>query len=78
MLHLSVHSFTPKLHGVTRNAEIGFLYDPARRMDAAFCRDWRDVLVRDKPHWRVRMNYPYRGTSDGRSSCSTRNHSSRR
>ena len=65
VLHLSVHSFTPKLHGVTRNAEIGFLYDPARRIDAAFCRDWRDVLVRDKPHWRVRMNYPYRGTSDG-------------
>ncbi len=65
VLHLSVHSFTPALHGVTRNAEIGFLYDPARPIDAAFCRDWRAELAREAPHWRARMNYPYRGTSDG-------------
>jgi predicted N-formylglutamate amidohydrolase len=65
VLHLSVHSFTPQLHGVTRNAEIGFLYDPARRIDAEFCCAWRAALEREAPRWRVRMNYPYRGTSDG-------------
>lgn len=28
--HFSVHSFTPVLNGLIRNADIGFLYDPAR------------------------------------------------
>jgi predicted N-formylglutamate amidohydrolase len=65
VLHLSIHSFTPRLHGVTRNAEVGFLYDPARSIDAAFCRAWRVALAARAPQWSARMNYPYRGTSDG-------------
>ncbi len=64
VLHISVHSFTPVLDGETRNADIGLLYDPARARERAFCDAWRAAL----PTLRVRMNYPYRGTSDG---CTT-------
>src|SRR5690242_9273678 len=30
VIHLSSHSFTPKLDGAVRTADIGLLYDPAR------------------------------------------------
>lgn len=65
--HVSVHSFTPVLHGIERQAEIGLLYDPQRSGEKAFCSDWRALLQRetiDIP-MRVRMNYPYKGIMDG-------------
>lgn len=65
ILHLSVHSFTPKLHNKTRAAEIGFLYDPAKIVEKNFCEKWRQKIQIKQPDWRLRMNYPYRGTSDG-------------
>ena len=65
VLHLSVHSFTPILHGKTRTADIGLLYDPARSDEKAFCRQWRSALERTGSPYRVKMNYPYLGTSDG-------------
>jgi predicted N-formylglutamate amidohydrolase len=68
MLHVSVHSFTPVLDGETRNADIGLLYDPARKLERDFCAAWRKQLRTALPTMRVRMNYPYRGTSDG---CTT-------
>ncbi|HWB79428.1 MAG TPA: N-formylglutamate amidohydrolase [Nannocystaceae bacterium] len=61
VLHVAVHSFTPVLHGERRNADIGLLYDPARPRERAFATRWRALM---QP-LRVRMNYPYRGTSDG-------------
>jgi len=65
VVHVSVHSFTPVLRGVTRNAEVGLLYDPARRAERLFAAKWREAMIAARPLWRVRMNYPYRGTSDG-------------
>ncbi|HET6343409.1 MAG TPA: N-formylglutamate amidohydrolase [Myxococcota bacterium] len=65
VLHLCVHSFTPELDGVVRNADIGLLFDPRRPGEAAFCRRWREVCQELAPELRVRFNYPYRGTSDG-------------
>jgi predicted N-formylglutamate amidohydrolase len=65
VLHLSIHSFTPWLAGRPRRADIGLLYDPARRREAAFARRLRDALRRRLPGLRVRRNYPYRGTDDG-------------
>ena len=62
VLHLSIHSFTPVLNGVTRQTDIGLLYDPKRPSERAIAQAWRRQLT---PHYRVRMNYPYRGTSDG-------------
>jgi predicted N-formylglutamate amidohydrolase len=64
VLHLSVHSFTPELHGVVRRADIGLLYAPTRPAEAAFCRRWQEVIVRLDPALQVRRNYPYRGVSD--------------
>lgn len=65
VLHLGVHSFTPVLDGVTRNADIGLLYDPARTREADFCERWRRVMREADPDARVRMNYPYLGKADG-------------
>lgn len=62
--HLSLHSFTPALHGVERNADIGLLYDPRRKKEAAFCRNWYGLLRAADSGFRVRRNYPYRGAAD--------------
>jgi predicted N-formylglutamate amidohydrolase len=61
--HLSVHSFTPVLDGRIRNADLGLLYDPSRPAERAFCLRWQALLA--ERGWRVRRNYPYRGSDDG-------------
>lgn len=61
--HISVHSFTPVLHGSVRNADIGLLYDPARARERSFCLRWQSLL--QARGWRVRRNYPYLGVADG-------------
>jgi predicted N-formylglutamate amidohydrolase len=63
VLHLSIHSFTPELHGKKRNNDIGLLYDPKRTGEYNLARLWKAYL---SPYgYRVRMNYPYLGTGDG-------------
>lgn len=71
-VHVGVHTFTPRLRGVERTAELGLLYDPARRWERELCARWREILVGTPPggalrggRWRVRRNYPYRGVGDG-------------
>lgn len=65
VIHLGIHSFTPVLGGVVRNADVGILYDPAREAECRIA----DALIREikarAPELRIRRNYPYRGTSDG-------------
>lgn len=65
VLHISSHSFTPVLDGKARETEIGLLYDPARTSERSLCDAWLEELQRALPDMRVRLNYPYRGTSDG-------------
>lgn len=65
VLHISSHSFTPIFEGVTRNAGIGLLYDPKRHGEKEVAREWRGLLAQQEPTYRVRMNYPYSGCSDG-------------
>ncbi len=62
VLHVAVHSFTPVLAGVTREADVGLLYDPRRPRELALARAWG---ARFGAAFRVRRNYPYRGVSDG-------------
>ncbi len=62
-LHLSVHSFTPRLRGIERGADVGLLYDPRKRNERRLASLISQELKRH--HLRVRMNFPYRGTSDG-------------
>jgi len=61
VLHLSCHSFTPKLRAVRRTTDIGLLFDPERPAEAAFCRRWRDAILELSPTLRVRYNDPYPG-----------------
>jgi predicted N-formylglutamate amidohydrolase len=65
VVHISSHSFTPRLGRVVRRAEVGLLYDPARRDELALCRRWQAALQARLAGARIRRNYPYRGTSDG-------------
>ena len=65
VIHISSHSFTPQLHGEVRNAEVGLLYHPARRREAALSARWKASLAASAPRLRVRRNYPYLGKHDG-------------
>lgn len=65
VVQLSVHSFTPVLQGVERNCEIGLLYDPSRVKEKEFCHVWKRKILEKEKGWRIRMNYPYKGTADG-------------
>jgi len=65
VIHLSSHSFTPKLDGKVRNADIGLLYDPARQREGELCERWKASLRTCAPDLTVRRNYPYAGKGDG-------------
>jgi predicted N-formylglutamate amidohydrolase len=62
VLHLSVHSFTPRFRGVKREVDVGLLFDPRRAPEARLCRQWEESLRDRAPRLRVRRNDPYRGT----------------
>ena len=64
VLHLSIHSFTPVLAGQVRHADIGLLYDPARKSEKSFCRSLQASLQQSSDYV-IRSNYPYRGNADG-------------
>ena len=65
LTHISSHSFTPKLGGNLRRADVGLLYDPSRRREAGLCARWKASLEAIAPAFRVRRNYPYAGKDDG-------------
>lgn len=65
VFHLSIHSFTPVLNGETRNADAGLLYDPRRPAEKELCQTWKKAITEALPQFRVRYNYPYKGTADG-------------
>src|SRR4051812_47221558 len=78
VVHVSCHSFTPRLAGVVRDADIGLLFDPRRRGEAELCERWRAALRRREPRLRVRRNYPYRGWADGLTTDLRRHYGERR
>jgi predicted N-formylglutamate amidohydrolase len=65
VIHISSHSFTPVLNGAVRRADVGLLYHPGRRGEAALCARWKTALSLLDPALRVRRNYPYAGKADG-------------
>ena len=65
VVHVAVHSYTPLLNGVRRNLDIGLLYDPSRPSERSFCLAWRKAIKVRMPAFTVRMNQPYKGTSNG-------------
>jgi predicted N-formylglutamate amidohydrolase len=73
-LHVAVHSFTPVLDGVERHADVGLLYAPNRAGEKDLCARWKLALRGLAPSLAVRLNYPYRGVSDGLTTCLRREH----
>ena len=65
VIHISSHSFTPRLYGEVRRADVGLLYHPGRRGEAELCARWKAALAAFDPALRVRRNYPYEGKGDG-------------
>ena len=65
VIHISSHSFTPRLHGKVRRADVGLLYDPGRMGEVKLCARWKAALAEVAPTLRVRRNYPYAGKGDG-------------
>lgn len=65
VLHCSIHTFTPVLNEKIRHAEIGFLYDPDRALEKELTRCWRLEINKQTQEYRIKMNYPYKGISDG-------------
>lgn len=65
-LHLSVHSFTERLHGVARRNDIGLLFDPQRPRERKVVEALRRHLV--TAGLSVRLNFPYFGHTDGMTS----------
>jgi predicted N-formylglutamate amidohydrolase len=65
VFHLACHSFTPVLEGRERPVDIGLLYDPSRGPEKRLCRRLAAEIAARLPRLRVRMNAPYRGTSNG-------------
>jgi predicted N-formylglutamate amidohydrolase len=65
VIHLSFHSFTPVLNGTTRKTEIGILFDPKNKVEQEFAEVWKASIEEKMDGWRVKFNYPYKGTDDG-------------
>ncbi len=63
VLHLTFHSFTHELDGQIR-PPIALLYDSSVASERRFSVDWRRRLHRALD-LEVRLNFPYRGDSDG-------------
>lgn len=74
-LHLSVHSFVERLHGVERGNDVGLLYDPDRWREWTLARQLRAELLQHD--LRVRCNFPYFGNTDGLASNLRRSHGQR-
>lgn len=65
VVHIGVHSFTPRLGGEVRRNDAGLLYDPARPLERQFCARWQQLIREYDAGLAVRRNYPYRGRADG-------------
>ncbi|MBN20426.1 MAG: N-formylglutamate amidohydrolase [Bdellovibrionaceae bacterium] len=62
-IHLSIHSFTPIKNGIKRNCDFAVLYDPNHSNEKMFAKKIKERLTKEKIN--CRLNYPYKGTSDG-------------
>ena len=65
VVHLSIHTFTPRFKGSWRPIDVGLLFDPARSQEVAFCDAWQSEMSKYHRPIRVLHNEPYRGIDDG-------------
>lgn len=64
IIHISCHTFTPVWKGVPRHIDLGILFDPNRAGESMLSERLLCHL-KGETAMRVRLNAPYRGTSDG-------------
>jgi predicted N-formylglutamate amidohydrolase len=62
-VHISVHTFTPRLNGVVRPLDVAVLYDPRRKREGELGERLADRFA--QTGFRVRRNFPFRGVADG-------------
>lgn len=65
IFHFSLHTFTPILNSKIRDCDIGILFNPKNNFEKAIALNYRDILRQNFPKYRIRFNYPYKGSSDG-------------
>jgi len=75
VLHISVHSFASVKSGKIRKADIGLLYDPARKIEKEIGAFLAGLLQKQVVSLLVRRNYPYLGKTDGFTSFLRRKYS---
>jgi predicted N-formylglutamate amidohydrolase len=63
VLHVSIHSFTPRFRKEIRTNHFGLLYGPSHKLERAMANRWDAWL--SAVGFRVRRNYPYSGLDDG-------------
>lgn len=74
VVHVSSHSFTPELRGLVRQADVAWLYDPARPGESELALEWLSALKAKRPDLKLRRNYPYQGKGDGLTSLLRKRH----
>ncbi|GAA5508739.1 N-formylglutamate amidohydrolase [Novipirellula caenicola] len=65
VVHLSMHTFTPRFRGSRRAIDLGILYDPERSEENRFCHETVNHMTLLAPRRRIRHNEPYLGIDDG-------------
>ena len=65
VIHLSMHTFTPRFRGTYRTVDLGILYDPSRVEERQFGESIVNRFASSAPQRRVRHNEPYLGIDDG-------------
>lgn len=63
VVHLSIHTFTPRYRGTVRQYDIGVLYDPSRPLESRLSRAMLQGF--SSFGFEARANMPYLGTDDG-------------
>ncbi len=63
VLHLSIHTFTPRYRGEQRTFDAGVLFDPDRSPESKWSERLRDQLGQQR--FRTVANQPYLGIDDG-------------
>ncbi|PJD92702.1 MAG: N-formylglutamate amidohydrolase [Legionella sp.] len=64
VLHLSVYTFMPILKGLFLNTGLGVLYNSHRHAEKEVARILHGLLRQEPTAYKVRLNYPFRGTHD--------------
>jgi predicted N-formylglutamate amidohydrolase len=65
VIHLSIHTFTPRFQSVWRPIDVGLLFDPSHECEHQLTGQWGEGFRCLQPRLRIAMNQPYAGTDDG-------------